>query len=191
MLIDQVSKTWVKTNMFIGQDIPVLGEWFILRFIENNGMAFGIEFQGIYGKLFLTLFRIAAVTGIGYFLWKLVKKNATTGAIVSLSLIFAGATGNIIDSIFYGVIYRDINDYEGSWFYGQVVDMLYFPVIKGYIPDWSPIWKNEYFIFFRPIFNVADTAISTGVFAIILFQKRFFPEDKKPTNQEVVSEDVD
>ncbi len=177
--------------MFIGQDIQVFGEWFILRFIENNGMAFGIEFQGIYGKLFLTLFRIAAVTGIGYFLWKLVKKNATTGAIVSLSLIFAGATGNIIDSIFYGVIYSDINDYPGRWFYGQVVDMLYLPVIKGYIPEWSPIWKNEYFIFFRPIFNVADTAISTGVFAIILFQKRFFPEDKKPVKQEVVSKEMD
>lgn len=174
LIADQVSKTWIKTNMYLGQEFKILGDWFIIHFTENNGMAFGLEFGGEFGKLALSLFRVVAVAGIGYGLHHLIKHKYHRGLILNVALIFAGALGNIIDSVFYGVIYK----YE-SLFHGRVVDMLYFPIIKGTFPSWFPIWANEPFEFFRPVFNLADAAISIGVIAILIFQKTYFKEEVK------------
>ncbi|TKC12168.1 lipoprotein signal peptidase [Pedobacter polaris] len=172
LIADQVSKTWVKTNMSLQQEFKIIGDWFIIHFTENNGMAFGLEFGGEFGKLALSLFRVIAVAGIGYGLHYLIKRKYHRGLILNVALIFAGALGNIIDSVFYGVIYK----YE-SLFHGRVVDMLYFPIIKGTFPSWFPIWANESFEFFRPVFNLADAAISVGVISILIFQKRYFKEE--------------
>lgn len=174
LIADQVSKTWIKTNMYLGQEFKILGDWFIIHFTENNGMAFGLEFGGEFGKLALSLFRVVAVAGIGYGLHHLIKHKYHRGLILNVALIFAGALGNIIDSVFYGVIYK----YE-SLFHGRVVDMLYFPIIKGNFPSWFPIWANEPFEFFRPVFNLADAAISIGVISILIFQKTYFKEEIK------------
>ena len=154
--------------MLLGENIPVFGNWFILHFTENNGIAFGFEFAGRTGKFILTLFRICAATLIGYFIIKLIKKGYSQGFIISLSLIFVGALGNILDSVFYGVIF----DYD-TYFHGRVVDMFYFPIIRGYYPDWFPIWKGNTFIFFRPVFNIADSAITTGVLLILIFYRKY------------------
>ena len=173
LLVDQASKIWIKTNMMLGEHFNVAGEWFQIYFIENNGMAFGMEIGGEWGKLALTLFRLVAVAGILYILRGMLQSNATRiGALAALSLILAGALGNIIDSVFYGPLFG----YE-RWFHGRVVDMLYFPLWQGFLPDWVPIWGGDYFIFFRPVFNVADTAISTGVAMLLVFQRRYFPPD--------------
>lgn len=174
LIADQVLKTWIKTNMFLGQEFKIIGDWFIIHFTENNGMAFGLEFGGEFGKLALSLFRVLAVIGIGYGLHYLIKRKYHRGLILNVALIFAGALGNIIDSVFYGVIYK----YE-TLFHGRVVDMLYFPIVKGTFPSWFPIWGNESFEFFRPVFNLADAAISVGVIAILIFQKRYFKEEVK------------
>ena len=174
LIADQASKTWIKTNMFLGQEFKILGDWFIIHFTENNGMAFGLEFGGEFGKLALSLFRVVAVAGIGYGLHYLIKHKYHRGLILNVALIFAGALGNIIDSVFYGVIYK----YE-SLFHGRVVDMLYFPIFKGTFPSWFPIWANEPFEFFRPVFNLADAAISIGVITILIFQKSYFKEEVK------------
>lgn len=171
----------------------MFGDWFILHFTENNGMAFGMDLPGVYGKIFLSLFRLAAISGIIIFLVRLMKQNSNPGLIISISLILAGAVGNMIDSAFYGMIFSDsygriasLFPQEGgysSFLQGRVVDMFYFPVIKGTLPDWLPFWGNRYFVFFRPVFNIADSAITIGVFVIIFFQKRFFntPETKRTT----------
>lgn len=172
LIADQLLKTWVKTNMFLGQEFNILGKWFVVHFTENNGMAFGLEFGGEFGKLALTLFRILAVAGIGYGLHYLIKYKYHRGLILNVALVFAGATGNIIDSVFYGKIYS----YE-SLFHGRVVDMLYFPIAEGNFPAWLPIWGGDDFIFFRPVFNLADAAISLGVIFILVFQKTYFKED--------------
>ncbi|SFG64849.1 lipoprotein signal peptidase [Pedobacter insulae] len=172
LLVDQASKVWVKTNMFLGQEFKILGDWFIIHFTENNGMAFGLEFGGEFGKLALSLFRVIAVAGIGYGLHYLIKRKYHRGLILNVALIFAGALGNIIDSVFYGVIY----DYE-TLFHGRVVDMLYFPIVNSHFPSWFPIWGGEELVFFRPVFNIADTAISIGVIAILVFQKTYFKEE--------------
>ncbi len=173
LLVDQASKIWIKTNMMLGEHFNVAGEWFQIYFIENNGMAFGMEIGGEWGKLALTLFRLVAVAGILYILRGMLQSNATRiGALAALSLILAGALGNIIDSVFYGPLFG-----YGRWFHGRVVDMLYFPLWQGFLPDWVPIWGGDYFIFFRPVFNVADTAISTGVAMLLVFQRRYFPPD--------------
>jgi signal peptidase II len=174
LLADQASKTWIKTHMYLGQEYKILGEWFIIHFTENNGMAFGLEFGGEFGKLALSLFRIIAVGGIGYGLHYMIKRKYHRGLILNVALIFAGALGNIIDSVFYGVIYK----YE-SLFHGRVVDMLYFPIVKGTFPSWFPVWGNEPFEFFRPVFNLADAAISVGVITILIFQKTYFKEEIK------------
>jgi signal peptidase II len=174
LIADQVSKTWIKTNMYLGQEFKILGDWFIIHFTENNGMAFGLEFGGEFGKLALSLFRVVAVAGIGYGLHHLIKHKYHRGLILNVALIFSGALGNIIDSVFYGVIYK----YE-SLFHGRVVDMLYFPIIKGNFPSWFPLWANEPFEFFRPVFNLADAAISIGVITILIFQKTYFKEEIK------------
>lgn len=174
LLADQVLKTWIKTHMVLQQEFKIIGNWFVIHFTENNGMAFGLEFGGEFGKLALSLFRVFAVAGIGYGLHYLIKHKYHRGLILNVALIFAGAMGNIIDSVFYGVIY----DYAGL-LHGQVVDMLYFPILKGTFPSWFPIWANEPFEFFRPVFNLADAAISVGVIAILIFQKRYFKEEVK------------
>ena len=186
LLADQLVKTWVKTNMYLGQEFHIIGKWFIIHFTENNGMAFGMEFGGEFGKLALSLFRIAAVAGIGYGLHYLIKHKYHRGLILNVALIFSGALGNIIDSVFYGKIYG----YE-SWFHGRVVDMFYFPIAEGHFPTWIPIWGGEEFVFFRPVFNLADAAISVGVILILIFQKNYFKEDVKDDvsiNSEIVED---
>ena len=172
LFIDQASKIWIKTNMSMGQEFNILGEWFIIHYTENNGMAFGLEFGGEFGKLALSLFRIVAVGGIGYGLHYLIRHKYHRGLILNVALIFAGALGNIIDSVFYGVIW----DYA-TLFHGRVVDMLYFPILEGVFPEWVPIWGGEDYIFFRPVFNIADAAISVGVILIMIFQSHYFKEE--------------
>lgn len=190
LLLDQIIKIWIKTHLPLYSEIHVFGSnWFIIHFIENEGMAYGMKFGGDYGKLILSLFRIFAVAGIGWYLLKLIKENADKLYIVCMSLIFAGAIGNIIDSAFYGLIfnesYPDVAQFlpakggYGSFLHGKVVDMLYFPILQGHYPAWFPFWKGEEFIFFRPVFNVADSSISIGVAMLILFQKRFFKNKEK------------
>ena len=165
LLLDQISKIWVKTTMTIGEAIPVFGKWFQIQFIENNGMAFGWEISGAgWGKIFLSLFRIAAVVLMIWLLWKLVKKDVKFGPLFGLSLIIAGALGNIIDGMFYGLIF----DYAG-FMQGKVVDMLYFPLFT--FPEWVPWLGGE--IFFSPVFNIADSAITIGIFYLIIFQWGF------------------
>jgi len=171
--------------MSLGEEIKVLGNWFIILFVENNGMAFGFEFAGEYGKIFLSIFRIFAVTAIGWYLVKLSKQNLPMGFIASIALIFAGAIGNIIDSAFYGMLF-DQSFYgkvatfmpEGggyaSFLHGKVVDMFYFPLIQGTYPDWFPFWGGNDFIFFRPVFNVADSSITIGISSILIFYRKQF-----------------
>lgn len=171
LFIDQFIKYWIKTNLFIGEEIPVFGNWFIIHFTENNGMAFGVELGGSYGKLALSLFRVIAVFGIGYILHYIIKHKYHFGLISCVSLVLAGALGNIIDSVFYGKIFG----YE-NWLHGRVVDMFYFPIIRGHYPNWFPLFANEEFIFFRPVFNFADAAISVGVICILIFQTTFLKE---------------
>jgi len=176
--------------MPIGDQFPVMGDWFYIHFVENNGMAFGWNFGGEYGKLALSLFRIFAIGGIGYYLYTLIKTNKHFLLITSISLIFAGAMGNIIDSLFYGLIFEASGSFhvaqlfpaDGGYaglFHGKVVDMLYFPIIEGIYPDWIPFFGGDYFAFFRPVFNIADSSITIGVVMLILFQKRFFVESVK------------
>ena len=184
ILLDQTLKIWIKTHMVLGQEYHILGNWFIIHFIENNGMAFGMEIAGKFGKIILSLFRIGAVAGIGWYLIYLIKQKAPTGLIITISIIMAGAVGNIIDSAFYGMIFS--NSYyhvagmfpaEGgysSFLHGRVVDMFYFPIIKGTFPEWIPFRGGDSFIFFRPVFNIADSSITVGVTLILIFHKRFF-----------------
>jgi signal peptidase II len=184
LIFDQILKIWVKTNMEIGEEIRLLGDRGMLHFIENNGMAFGMEMGGKPGKLILSIFRVIAIFGIGWFLNSLISKKTNLGLVLAVSAIMAGAIGNIIDSAFYGMIFNESYNQvatlfppEGgysSFLHGRVVDMFYFPVISTYWPDWSPINAGESFVFFRPVFNIADSAITCGVISIILFQKKMF-----------------
>ena len=186
LIADQVLKIWVKTTMRIGDEIPLFGNWGLLHFVENNGMAFGMEMGGKPGKFILSIFRLIAIAGIGWFLVRLIKKEANTGLILAVSAIMAGAIGNIIDSAFYGMIFSEsylrpavFLPPEGgysSFLHGRVVDMFYFPIINTTWPDWSPFRPGESFVFFRPVFNIADSAITSGVCAILIFQKKMFKD---------------
>lgn len=184
LIIDQIIKIAIKLNMRLHDYIRIT-DWFYIHFTENNGMAFGME---IFGKLFLTSFRIIAVTVIGWLLVRFIKRGLKTGFIVCVSLILAGALGNIIDSIFYGVVFSESTPYsiatfmpEGggysTWFYGKVVDMFYFPIIDTNWPSWMPFVGGEHFIFFSPIFNFADAAISCGIIALLLFYSKYLNEN--------------
>ncbi len=196
LIADQTLKIWIKTSMSLGEEIVVFKNWFILHFVENNGMAFGFEFAGEYGKMFLSIFRILAVIAIGWYLFKLAKqKDIPFGFIFSISLIFAGAIGNIIDSMFYGIIfnhsYGQVSGIfpEGggyaTFLHGKVVDMFYFPLINGYYPDWFPFFGGNQFIFFRPVFNIADSSITIGIFSILIFYRKYFnKQDEKPETEE-------
>jgi signal peptidase II len=188
LVIDQTIKILVKTHMAIGESISIFDNWFYIKFIENPGMAFGIDIPGRYGKPLLTIFRIIAVGGIGWYMHLMIKKGAKPGLIYFMALIFAGAMGNIIDCTFYGLIFNESTYFQvASLFplgggyapllHGQVVDMFYFPLINGTYPNWIPWLRGQEFEFFRPIFNVADSSISVGIVAILLFQKRYFSEE--------------
>lgn len=191
LLLDQVLKIWIKTHMQLHESIEIT-PWFYLYFTENPGMAFGIE---VIGKLFLSVFRIVAVLFIGYYLYKLVKENYKFGFIACISLVFAGAVGNIIDSIFYGVIFDHSFGQlatfmpEGggyaSWLHGKVVDMFYFPIIETNWPEWIPGIGGEHFIFFSPIFNFADAAISCGIVALLLFYGKYLNKNIHPSAEEI------
>jgi len=194
LVVDQVLKIWVKTHMLIGSrgEIAMMGNWFILHFTENEGMAFGMKFGGEFGKITLSIFRIIAVIAIGWYLYRIARRKEPFGLILSISLILAGALGNIIDSAFYGMIFSESTFHEvarifpaeggySSFLHGKVVDMFYFPIIEGYYPDWFPVWAGREFIFFRPVFNIADSSITVGVIILILFQKRFFKSKPSDT----------
>ena len=195
LVIDQIIKIWVKTNMYWHESFKIT-DWFYIYFTENNGMAFGME---IFNKFFLTGFRIVAAIAITWLLIQYVKKNYKTGFLICVSLILAGAIGNIIDCVFYGEIFSEsthsslatfvpIGEGYSDWFYGKVLDMFYFPIIDTHWPEWMPFVGGEHFIFFSPIFNFADASISCGIIAIILFYGKYLSnimeEKKVGTNKE-------
>lgn len=190
LVTDQVIKFAVKLNMTLGESIPVFGEWFQICFIENNGMAFGMQFGGSIGKLALSLFRVVLIGAIIVYLRKLLKKAETpTGVLVGLSLVLVGAIGNVIDCLFYGEIFSastytqvaQLFPPDGGYtglLYGKVVDMFYFPIINTTWPDWVPYYGGQEFIFFRPVFNFADACISVSVIYMLIFQRKFFAEEE-------------
>ncbi len=195
LILDQWLKFWIKTNMAIGDEIAIFGNWFKLHFTENCGMAFGFRPGGDDGKIILTVFRMFAAVGISWYLIHIIRRSASVMAVVCFTLILAGALGNILDSVFYGWLFSSSSPYQiatidplngyAPWFKGCVVDMLYFPMITGHFPDW--LLGGRYFEFFRPIFNIADASISIGVFTLILFQRSIFvrKEDERSLSDDL------
>lgn len=188
LLIDQSLKIWVKTHLNYGDEIKIFGlDWALIHFVENNGMAFGLSLGGAYGKLALSLFRILAIGLLLLFIRQLQREGAPFGLIASFALILAGATGNMIDSAFYGLIFS-ASPYHGGlaelfpaqgyagFLHGQVVDMLYFPVLQGVYPDWLPWLGGKTYFFFKPVFNIADVSITVGVIQILFFQRHYFAQ---------------
>lgn len=194
LVIDQVIKILVKTNMHIGESISVFGSWFQILFIENEGMAFGMHFGGSVGKILLSVFRLVASVGIAWGIVYLIKKESRKFLLVSLALVFAGAVGNIIDSCFYGLIFSESTFEVATMFpeeggyapflFGKVVDMFYFPIIDTTLPDWVPIWGGQHFTFFNAIFNFADAAITIGIFMLIIDQLFSSKKDKKSNEKD-------
>ncbi|MGN6212498.1 lipoprotein signal peptidase [Parafilimonas sp.] len=191
LIADQALKFYIKLNYTLGEEHKVIGNWFRLHFVENEGMAWGLKFGGGLGKILLTLFRLVAVIFGTYYLSQVIKKKYHRGFIICAALIYAGAFGNLIDSLFYGLIFSSSNPFTvatlfpagggyASFFHGQVVDMLYFPIIDTTYPSWFPIasWRGQEFLFFSPVFNLADSSISIGVIALLIWQKKFFPQHK-------------
>ncbi|HEY8401240.1 MAG TPA: lipoprotein signal peptidase [Cytophagaceae bacterium] len=192
IILDQIVKLVVYNTMNLHQEIPVLGDWFKLHYTTNPGMAFGLEIGGVYGKLFLTSFRLLAMVGIAYYLYHLAKKGAKPGLLWCIALILAGAIGNLVDSIFYGVtLGLEAPNAPTPWFHGQVIDMFYFDIWEGFLPHWIPIIGGQYYSLW-PIFNIADASIFIGVAIILIMQKRYFSEGKPAqnnnTNQEKLTE---
>ncbi|MBR5056877.1 MAG: lipoprotein signal peptidase [Bacteroidales bacterium] len=191
LIIDQVIKILVKTNMTIGQSIHVFGDWFQIYFIENNGMAFGMQFGGHIGKYLLSIFRIILVGVIIVYMRRLLKKPETPwGVLVGLAAIMCGALGNIVDSLFYGLIFSESTYTQVAQLFpegggyapflqGRVVDMLYFPLIDTDLPSWVPFWGGKHMVFFRPIFNFADSCITCGAIYLLVFHWRFFSGSKE------------
>ena len=195
LFIDQLLKVYIKTNYFLGQETLITG-WFRLHFIENEGMAYGWKLGGDWGKMALTLFRLVAVIFGTFYIRHIIRRKYHIGFIICATLIFAGAIGNLIDSLFYGLIVENSDPFTqniahsfmaknfttgyAGFLHGKVVDMLYFPIITdATIPKWVPVWGGEPFEFFRPVFNIADASISIGVLTILLFQKKFFQPRKE------------
>ena len=199
IFIDQAFKFYIKLNYYAGEEHQVLGSWFRLHFVENEGMAWGWKFGGGFGKIALTLFRLVAVIWGTFLLRDFIRKQYHKGFIACAALIYAGALGNLIDSIFYGMIFENSSPFSqnvaklfpatGGYagiFHGKVVDMLYFPIVtNAHFPSWVPFWGGEEFEFFRPVFNIADAAISAGVIAILVFQNRFFKKETAPQHPTV------
>ena len=193
LILDQALKIFVKTTMYLGESHSIFGNWFFIHYIENEGMAFGMRLGGTSGKLLLSIFRIIAVILIGFWLHRIIKQKGNTALIVCVSLIMAGAIGNILDSMFYGLIFNDplgitVNQVatlfpkEGGYagfLHGKVVDMLYFPIIESHFPTWFPFYGGEEFVFFSPIFNIADSSITIGVLMLIIFQRKLFKPRKE------------
>lgn len=199
LILDQAIKIWVKLHMVMGEEI-VITNFFRLHFTENPGMAFGMMLPGVWGKLFLSIFRLAAAGGGLWYVMHLIKTKAHWGFITACSMILAGAIGNMIDGAFYGLIFSDSMGQVATVFpkgggyagflQGHVVDMLWFPLFHGFFPKWLPFWGGEYFEFFRPVFNVADSSITTGVFIILAFQKYFFVEETENKLQQQTTEQI-
>lgn len=187
IIIDQAVKMWVHFQMDFGTpgQIKVIGDWFKLHYTTNPGMAFGMQLGTEYGKLILTVFRLVAMFGIGYYLYYIIKKKMHTGYLVCISMILGGAIGNLIDSIFYGVWLNNA-PYNAPypWFHGQVIDMFYIDIWEGYLPEWLPIWGGSYTALW-PIFNIADASIFIGVAIILIFQSKFFDEKLDKTTEEI------
>ncbi|NEW84018.1 MAG: lipoprotein signal peptidase [Mariniphaga sp.] len=191
LLFDQLLKLWIKSNMMLGDEFIIAKNWFIIHFVENNGMAFGLEFGNSIGKYFLSIFRILAVGAIGWYISKLWKRDVPFGVIACFSLIMAGAIGNILDSAFYGLIFNEsygqvatlfpAGGGYSSFLQGRVVDMFYFPLISGNYPSWLPFVGGNDFIFFRPVFNLADSSITVGIISILIFYRKFFDEKHQHT----------
>lgn len=190
--IDQLTKLLVHEYMYIHQEINVVGDWFRLHYLLNPGMAFGIRWKSEFGKMALTLFRIGAMFGIGFYLYRMTVKGAHTGFLISMALILGGAIGNVIDSTFYGVFLNNAPpDAPYRWFHGQVIDMLFFPIFDFYWPDWVPWLGGDNFVFFSPVFNIADSSIFVGVVSILILQRKFFKEKEELESQDSVVDPID
>ncbi len=208
LLLDQALKIWIKTNLQYGEGFNMFGqEWAKIQFVENEGMAFGLSYGGVIGKYFLSVFRIIMAVFLSYLLYTLLKANEKNSLLFSFSLIVAGAIGNILDCIFYGLMFSESHYHGGlaefvsfgsgyaPMLQGKVVDMLYFPMVDTVLPTWMPIWGGERFEFFRPVFNIADSAITVGVVSILLFNRGFFSNEKKkaedkPEAESIVNENI-
>ncbi len=201
ILVDQASKFYIKLNYYTGEEHNVLGTWFRLHFVENEGMAWGWKFGGEFGKIALTLFRLGAVIWGSFLIRNFIRQKQHKGFLICAALIYAGALGNLIDSLFYGIIFEASNPFTqnvatlfpsgggyAGLFHGKVVDMLYFPIItNSHYPTWIPIVGGEEFEFFRPVFNIADMAISTGVITILVFQNKFLNKPDQEQHHTVVT----
>ena len=205
LLIDQVSKFYIKTHFELNESYQIF-TWFKIYFVENDGMAWGTRVSDFLpfvsdraAKLSLTIFRIVALVGIGYWLYKTTKRTGNKLLVIAISLVFAGALGNIIDSVFYGVLFDSSLGQVATFLpeqgyatvlHGKVVDMLYFPLWKGYLPEWIPFFGGQYFTFFEPVFNVADVAISIGFVILLVFNKKVFQREAQEENENTVSEET-